>query len=70
VIKSFEFYEVEDPEHMFGEGKCPLTYLCPTHSIIHLPTFTQLIHKDLLVFYLFMSLITYLGRIISGLALC
>jgi hypothetical protein len=55
---------------MFGEGKCPLTYLCPTHSIIHLPTFTQLIHKDLLVFYLFMSLITYLGRIISGLALC
>jgi hypothetical protein len=25
-IKLIEFYEVEDPEHLFGEGKCPLTY--------------------------------------------
>jgi hypothetical protein len=26
VIKLFEFYETKDPEHLFGEGKCPLTY--------------------------------------------
>jgi hypothetical protein len=31
----------EDPEQqLVGEGKCPLTYLCPTHLIIHLPAFT------------------------------
>jgi hypothetical protein len=29
VIKLFEFYEIEDPEHLFGEGKCPLTYYVP-----------------------------------------
>jgi hypothetical protein len=29
---NLEFYEVEDPEHLVGEGKCPLTYLCPIHS--------------------------------------
>jgi hypothetical protein len=23
----------EDPEHLVGEGKCPLTYLCPTHLL-------------------------------------
>jgi hypothetical protein len=41
----------EDPEQqLVGEGKCPLTYLRPTHFIIHLPTFTQFIPKDLLVF--------------------
>jgi hypothetical protein len=28
----------EDPEQqLVGEGKCPLTYLCPTHFIIHFP---------------------------------
>jgi hypothetical protein len=31
----------EDPEqHLVGEGKCPLSYLCPTHFIMHLPAFT------------------------------
>jgi hypothetical protein len=26
----------EDPEQqLVGEGKCPLTLLCPTHFIIH-----------------------------------
>jgi hypothetical protein len=29
-IKLFEFYEIEDPEHLFGEGKCSLT-----HYILH-----------------------------------
>jgi hypothetical protein len=33
-----------------SEGKCPLTYLCPTHFIIHLHAFTQFIPKNLLVF--------------------
>jgi hypothetical protein len=37
VVKLFEFYEIEDPEHLFGEGKCPLTYLCHIHMIIHFP---------------------------------
>jgi hypothetical protein len=28
----------EDPEHqLVGEGKCPLTHLCPIHFIIHSP---------------------------------
>jgi hypothetical protein len=28
----------EDPEQqLVGEGKCPLTHLCPIHSLIHLP---------------------------------
>jgi hypothetical protein len=41
----------EDPEQqLVGEGKFPLTYLCPIHFIIHLPAFTQFIPKDLLVF--------------------
>jgi hypothetical protein len=26
VVGLFEFHKVEDPEHLFGEGKCPLTY--------------------------------------------
>jgi hypothetical protein len=38
-------------QQLVGEGKCPLTYLSPTHFIIHLPAFTQLIPKDLLVVY-------------------
>jgi hypothetical protein len=29
VIELFEFYEIEDPEHLFGEGKCHLTYYVP-----------------------------------------
>jgi hypothetical protein len=29
VIKLFEFYEAEDPEHLIGEGKCPLTHYVP-----------------------------------------
>ena len=48
-IKLFEFHKVEDLEHLFGGGKCPLTYLCPIHSLIHLPHFT-VIPKDWLAF--------------------
>jgi hypothetical protein len=37
----------EDPEQqLVGEGKCPLTHLCPTHSYSSLPTFIQFIPKD------------------------
>jgi hypothetical protein len=62
---------VEEPEELVGEapeqqsvggGKCPLTYLCPIHSLIHLPHYTFM-PKDLLVL-LSMSLFTYLGWII------
>ena len=35
VIELFEFHKVEDPEHMFGEGKCPLThYVHFTYNIL------------------------------------
>ena len=49
---------VEEPEEFAGEapeqqsvggGKCPLTYLCPNHSLIHLPHHT-FIPKDWLAF--------------------
>jgi hypothetical protein len=45
---------VEEPEELAGEapqqqsvggGKCPLTYLCLVHSLIHLPHYT-FIPKD------------------------
>jgi hypothetical protein len=37
----------EDPEQqLVGEGKCPLTHLCPTHSYNSFPVFTQFIPKD------------------------
>jgi hypothetical protein len=36
----------EDPEQLVGEGKCPLTHLCPTHSYNSLTAFTQFIPKD------------------------
>jgi hypothetical protein len=31
----FKIYKVENLEHLFGEGKYPLTYLCHIHVIIH-----------------------------------
>jgi hypothetical protein len=37
----------EDPEQqLVGEGKCPLTHLCSTHSYNSFPAFTQFILKD------------------------
>jgi hypothetical protein len=38
VIEFFKFYKVEDPEHLFGEGKCPMSYLL----IIHCPALLNL----------------------------
>jgi hypothetical protein len=33
VIQFFEFHEIEDPGHLFGEGKCPLThYVLSTYN--------------------------------------
>jgi hypothetical protein len=29
MIKFSEFYEVEDPEYLFGEGMCPLSHYVP-----------------------------------------
>ena len=42
VIELFEFYEIEDPEHLFGGGKCLLTYLCPMQVYNSLPAFIYL----------------------------
>jgi hypothetical protein len=37
----------EDPEQQsVGDGMCPLTHLCPTHSYNSFPAFTQFIPKD------------------------
>jgi hypothetical protein len=37
----------EDPkQQLVGEGKCPLTHLCPTNSYNSLTAFTQFIPKD------------------------
>jgi hypothetical protein len=54
----------EDPEQqLVGEGKCPLTHLCPTHSNNSLPAFTQFIPKYLLAF-VYLVLVTYFGWVI------
>ena len=54
VCARIENDPVEEPEEFAGEapeqqsvggGKCPLTYLCPIHSLIHLPHYT-FIPKD------------------------
>jgi hypothetical protein len=29
VVRLLELYKVEDPEHLFGEVKCPLTHYVP-----------------------------------------
>ena len=48
VCARIENDPVEEPEELAGEapeqqsvggGKCPLTYLCPIHSLIHLPLY-------------------------------
>jgi hypothetical protein len=48
-IKLFEFYKIEDPRHLFGEGKCHLTYLGHIYLIIHSPVYYDQ-PKDLLVY--------------------
>ena len=54
VCARIENDPVGGPEELAGEapeqqsdggGKCPLTYLCPIHSLIHLPHYT-VIPKD------------------------
>jgi hypothetical protein len=54
VCTRIENDSVEEPKELAGEapeqqsvggGKCPLTYLCPIHSLIHLPHYT-FIPKD------------------------
>jgi hypothetical protein len=54
VYTRIENDSVEEPEELAGEapeqqsvggGKCPLTYLCPIHSLIHFPHYT-FIPKD------------------------
>jgi hypothetical protein len=71
VCTRIENGPVEEPEELAGEapeqqsvggGKCPLTYLCPIHSLIHLPHYSFM-PKDWLALSS-MSLFTYLGWII------
>jgi hypothetical protein len=54
VCTRIENDSVEEPEELAGEapeqqsvggGKCPLTYLCPIHSLIHL-LYCTFIPKD------------------------
>ena len=49
VCTRLENDPVEEPDELAGEapeqqsvggGKCPLTYLCPIHYLIHLPLYT------------------------------
>jgi hypothetical protein len=69
-LAEFEGVAGEDPEQqLVGEGKCPLTYLCPTHSYNSLPAFTQFIPKDRLAFvYLVLVYLFWLGYF--SLAIC
>jgi hypothetical protein len=68
---------VEEPEELAGEapeqqsvggGKCPLSYLCPIHSLIHLSHYT-FIPKDLLAFVIHV-LVYLFGLDYYCLALC
>jgi hypothetical protein len=36
-VESEEVAGEDHEQQLFGEGKCPLTYLCPTNFIIHFP---------------------------------
>jgi hypothetical protein len=41
LVEESEELAGEAPEQQsVGGGKCPLTYLCPIHSLIHLQHFT------------------------------
>jgi hypothetical protein len=77
VCARIENDPVEEPEELAGEapeqqsvggGKCPLTYPCPIHSLIHLPHFT-VIPKDWLAFVIHV-LVYLFGLDYYGLALC
>jgi hypothetical protein len=64
LVEESEELAGEDPEQqLVGGGKCPLTHLCPIHSLIHFPHLHSLyLRIDSLL--LSMSLLTYLGWII------
>jgi hypothetical protein len=77
VCTRLENDSVEEPEELAGEapeqqsvggGKCPLTYLCTIHSLIHLPHYTFM-PKDLLAF-LIHDLVYLLGLDYYCLVLC
>jgi hypothetical protein len=46
LVESEEIADEDPEQQLVGEGKCPLTHLCPTDSYNSLPTFTQFIPKD------------------------
>jgi hypothetical protein len=62
VIKLFEFYKIEDPEHPFGEGKCPLTYyVLFTLQFILLHTMINLRIDYLFIYLILAYLLDYYG---------
>ena len=68
-VEEPEEFAGEAPEQQsFGGGKCPLTYLCPIHSLIHLPHYT-FIPKDWLAFVIHV-LVYLFGLDYYCLALC
>jgi hypothetical protein len=59
-VEELEELAGEAPEQQsVGGGKCPLTYLCPIHSLIHLPHYTFMPKASLVL--LSMSLFTWVG---------
>jgi hypothetical protein len=59
-VQELEELAGEAPEQQsVGGGKCPLTYLCPIHSLIHLPHYTFMPKASLVL--LSMSLFTWVG---------
>jgi hypothetical protein len=60
LVEESEELAGEDLEkQLVGGGKCPLTHLCPIHSLIHFPH----LHSLYLRIVLSVSLLTYLGQI-------
>jgi hypothetical protein len=69
LVEETEELAEEAPEQQsVGGGNCPLTYLCPIHSLIHLPHFI-VIPKDLLAFVIHV-LVYLFGLDYYCLALC
>ena len=69
LVEESEEFTGEAPEQqLVGGGKWPLTYLCPIHSLIHLPHYT-FIPKDWLAFVIHV-LVYLFGLDYYCLALC
>jgi hypothetical protein len=68
MIRLFEFHKVEDPEHLFGEGKYHLTYYVP-FTFNALSCITLLKPKDWLV-YIYLIIVYLFGLLWLALCYC